>query len=468
MADLSVGTGLATGIDTASLIANLMNYERAPERVLTAKQNTINTKISAFTTILGKLSSLQTLAEGMNSPDTFMAKSAAVSDGTVATATTTSTALAGTHQIKITSLAQSQIQASGNYASNSDTSVFAAGSFTISSSKPGATPVTVTLANSTSLDGLASAINSAKAGVTASVLNDGSGTPYRLVIAGNDSYSSTFNFTGYSTPPTLTETQTAKMATFSVDGINVTKPTNTITDVIPGVTFTLLQGPPDGSPVGTTSNFSLSVNNDTDAVKKKINDFVTGYNAVMFELKGQSDYNSTTKKGGTLSGDSTLRTIQSQLQNILTTQVSGGTGAYTILSSVGIATQQDGSLKVDDTKLSAALSSNFNDVVDLFTHNHGIPDLPNQQYGVAEQFQKVLDNLTGSYIGPASDKNGLVATSINSLKTSSSDIDDQIAAMELRMTDKETNYKKQFAAMETMVSSIQSQGNALIAMLGSN
>ena len=145
MADLSVGTGLATGIDTASLIANLMNYERAPERVLTAKQNTINTKISAFTTILGKLSSLQTLAEGMNSPDTFMAKSAAVSDGTVATATTTSTALAGTHQIKITSLAQSQIQASGNYASSSDTSIFAAGSFTISSSKPGATPVTVTL-----------------------------------------------------------------------------------------------------------------------------------------------------------------------------------------------------------------------------------------------------------------------------------------------------------------------------------
>jgi flagellar hook-associated protein 2 len=465
MADLSVSTGLATGIDTASLISTLMYLERAPERVLTAKQDTINTKVSAFTTILGKLSSLQTLAEGMNSPDTFMAKSAAVSDETVATATTTSMALPGTHQIKITSLAQSQIQASGNYASSSDTSIFAAGSFTIVSSKPGATPVTVTLDESTSLDGLASAINSAKAGVTASVINDGSGTPYRLVIAGNDSYNSTFDFTGYSTPPVLGETQSAKMASFSVDGISITKPSNTITDVIPGVTFTLLQGPPEGSLPGTTKNVSLSINNDVDSVKKKISDFVTGYNAVMFELKGQSDFNAKTKKGGPLSGDGTLRTIKEQLQNILTTPLSGGTGAYTILSSIGIATQQDGSLKVDDTKLSEALNNNFNDVSELFTRNHGTTDLPSEQYGVAERFQQVLDNLTGSYIGQSSDKNGLIATSINSLKNTSSDIDKQIAAMELRMTDKEKNLKKQFTAMELLVSSLQTQGNSLITML---
>jgi flagellar hook-associated protein 2 len=465
MADLAVSTGLATGIDTAALISSLMYLERAPGRVLAAKQTTINTKISAFTTIQGKLSSLQTLAEGMNSPETFMSKSASVSDGTTAKVTATSMALPGTHQIKITSLAQSQIQASGNYASSSDTTSFAAGSFTIASSKPGAEPVTVTLDQATSLDGLASAINSAKAGVTASVINDGSGTPYRLVIAGDDSYTSTFDFTGYSTPPALGETQTARMAVFTVDGISITKPTNTITDVIPGVTFTLLQGPPEDSVPGTTKNFSLSVNNDVDSVKKKINDFVTGYNAVMFELKGQSDFNAKTKKGGPLSGDGTLRTIKEQLQNILTTPLSGGTGAFSILSSIGIATQQDGSLKVDDTKLSEALNNNFNDVSELFTRNHGTKDLLQEQYGVAERFQQVLETLTGSYVGPSSDKNGLIATSINSLKSTSTDIDNQIAAMELRMTDKEKNLRKQFTAMELLVSSLQTQGNSMITML---
>ncbi len=297
------------------------------------------------------------------------------------------------------------------------------------------------------------------------MINDGSGSPYRLVIAGNDSYNNTFDFTGYSTPPALSETQSARMAVFSIDGINITKPTNTITDVIQGVTFTLLQGPAEGSLPGTTKNVSLSVNNDVDSVKKKINDFVTGYNAVMFELKGQSDFNAKTKKGGPLSGDSTLRTIKEQLQNILTTPLTGGTGAYTILSSIGMATQQDGSLKVDDTKLSEALNNNFNDVTELFTRNHGATDLDSKQYGVAERFQQVLDNLTGSYIGSSSDKNGLIATSINSLKNTSSDIDNQIASMELRMIDKEKNLKKQFTAMELLVSSLQTQGNSLITML---
>jgi flagellar hook-associated protein 2 len=462
---ISLSTGLATGIDYTSLISSLMGLERAPENVLSSKKDTLNKKISVLQTIQTKLSSLQTLAAGMNTADTFMSKSASASDPTVAKVSTESSALPGTHQIRISALAQSQIQASEGYVDKTDTTAFAAGTFTFTSTKPDATPVTVTLTESTSLEGLASAINGAKAGVTASILNDGSGTPYRLVITGNDSYESTFDFTGYSTPPVLSETQSARMASFSVDGIPVTKETNTITDVIPGVTFSLLQGPAEGAAPGTTKDFFLTVTNDVDSVKKKITDFVTSYNAIMFELKGQSDYNTTTNSGGTLSGDSTLRTVQTQLQNILSTPVSGVTGNYSILSSIGIATQRDGSLKVDDATLTEALNNNFNDVVDLFTHNSGVKDLQSQQYGISEQFNIVLKKLSGSYIGPTSDDNGVVATSINGLKNSLSDIDEQIAAMELRLDKKEETLKKQFSAMETLVSSIQTQGNAMISML---
>jgi flagellar hook-associated protein 2 len=476
---LAVTTGLATGIDTASLISSLMSVERQPETILQAKQSTINAKVSEFTTILGKLSSLQTLAKGINTSDSFMSKTVDVSDSSVAKATTSSTAMQGSHQIKITSLAQNQIATSDGYSDETDTSYCSAGSFTITSSKDPGNPVTVNLTGPTSMDGLAAAINSSNSGVNASVINDGSGSPYRLVIAGNDAYSYTFDFSAIadsnnnlaklddpvSNPQNFT--QSAQMASFTVDGISVTKASNTVSDVIPGVTFTLLQGPADGSAPGTTKNVTLNVNNDVDAVKKKINDFVTGYNAVMFELKGQSDYNTTTKKGGTLSGDSTVRTIQSQLQSILTTSVSGVTGQYSILSNVGIATQQDGSLKVDDATLTDALNNHFNDVVDLFTHNGDTDGLSNEQYGVAAQFNNILDTMTASYVGPTYDKNGLVATSINSLKTQSSDIDDQIAAMELRLTAVQTNYQKQFAAMETFVSNMQSQGNAMVAMMNS-
>lgn len=462
---LASGTGLSTGIDYSTLIPKLMELERAPETVLQNKISTINTKKSAMTTILGKLTSLKSLAADMNTPATFMAKTVDVSDSTAAKATVSSTALQGTHQIKITQLAQPQIQVSAGYAASSDTAAFAAGSFTITSSATGATPVTVTLTASTSLEGFAAAINSSNPGVTASVMNDGSSpNPYRLVITGNDSYTYSFDFTGYSTSPTLSETQAAKTAQFSVDGVNVVKASNTITDVIPGVTFTLLQGP---SGVATTKDFTLAVNNDTAAVKKKINDFVTAYNAVMYEIKGQSDYNATTKKGGTLSGNSTLRTVQSQLQSILTTPVSGITGQYTILSSIGIATQKDGSLKVDDTKLTDALNNKFNDVADLFTRNSDVYGLAVNEYGVAEQFDQVLESLTRDYIGPNYDKNGLVTTSIHGMEETVNGINDQIDAMEVRMTQVEENLKKQFTSLETLVSSLQTQGNAMLSILGS-
>ncbi len=474
---LAVSTGLATGIDTASLISSLMSLERQPETVLQATQTKINAKVSEFTTILGKLSSLQTLAQGINTPASFMSKTVDVSDSSVAKATTSSTAMQGSHQIKITSLAQNQISTTDGYTDETDTSYCSAGSFTITSSNDPSNPITVNLTGPTSMDGLAAAINSSNAGVNASVINDGSGTPYRLVIAGNDAYSYSFDFSAIAdsnnnlaklddpvgNPQNFT--QSAQMASFSVDGIPVTKASNTVSDVIPGVTFTLLQGPADGSAPGTTKNVTLNVNNDVDAVKQKINDFVTGYNAVMFELKGQSDYNATTKQGGTLSGDPTVQMIQYQLQNILTTPVSGVTGQYSILSSIGLATQQDGSLKVDDATLTDALNNHFNDVVDLFTHNGSTDGLSNNQYGVAAQFNNILDTMTAAYVGPTYDKNGLVATSINSLKTQSSNIDDQIATMEVRLASVQTNYQNQFAAMETFVSNMQSQGNAMVAMM---
>lgn len=470
MADFSVG-GLATGIDTKSLISQLMYLERAPERVLQSKQTKLQSKIDIYTQITNLLNSFKTIASSMNTSSTFMGKTTSVGDSTVVGATATSTAAPGSHTIVVTSLAKNQRQVTDTGVASADALNFNSGSIVING---GATPVTVTIAEGqNSLNGIAAAINASGANVTASVINDGSANPYRLVVTGKDTTNYTFNFAGLTTAPaaptgtpyanpTITQTgptyQAGAAASFSVDGVAITKTSNTVSDVIPGVTLTLLK---DG---GATT--TVTVGNDVAGVTKKINDFVGAFNAAMSQINKQSDYNASTKQGGVLSGDSTLRTVKSQLQSILTTPVSGVTGIYSTLSQIGIKTDYtNGTLTIDSTALANALASNFNDVVDLVTHNGGVTGFAQAQYGVAEQFNQVIDTLTHFYEGPSSSSNGIISTRVKGLTDSISDITNQISSMEVLMTQKEANLKKQYTAMEQLVSSLQGQGNTLLTYL---
>lgn len=471
MADLSIG-GLVTGIDTNSLISQLMQLARQPEVLLQQKASTMQSQINVYNQINGLLSSFESVAAGMNTQSTFQGMTASVGDSTVLSATASSSATVGSHTIAVTTLAKNQRQVTDQGYVDPTYLNFNSGTITISG---GASPVTVNIAEGqNSLNGIAAAINSSGANVTASVINDGSANPYRLVITGNDSTTNyTVDFSGLTTAPasptgaayttpTITQSgpayQAATQASFTVDGISVTKSSNTVSDVIPGVTFTLLK---EG---GASS--SLTIGNDTTAVTNKINSFIGAYNSVMSLINQQSTYNATTKQGGVLLGDQTLQSVKQQLQSLLTTAVSGATGSYTTLAQIGISTNyQDGTLTLDSSQLSTALSTDFNGVVDLFTHNGGTYGLSQGQYGIAEQFRQTLDNLTHIYEGPTSTANGLIATRINGLNQSISDINDQISSMEVLMTQKENNLKQQFAAMETMVSNLQAQGNSLSSIL---
>lgn len=537
MADLSIG-GLATGIDTTSLISQLMYLERAPERILSAKKKTIQSQVDVFNQIASALFSLKGLAAGMNTAATFRGMKVSVGDSKVATATASSSALPGTHSVTVNSLARSQRQVSDQgYASASDLN-FNTGSIVITG---GASPVTVAIAEGkNSLGGIASAINASGANLTASVIHDGSANPNRLVITGKDTTNYTIDFSGLSTPPTApngaaytvpvfsrnfsttgdttsgsnvisnlaTEhlqvgmaisgagldadtvitgilgpdsVQISKNATltgagvaltypnsayqagaparFTVDGIAITKTSNTVTDVIPGITFNLLQ---EG---GTTA---VNVENDDAALTSKINSFVKSFNDAMTLLNKQSNYDATTKKAGLLSGDSTVRMVKSQLQSILTNSVTGTTGAYTMLSEIGITTNRsDGTLTVDSAKLSKALETDFDSVVELFTLNGGVADLESNQYGIAEQFNSALEKLTHAYEGPSSQYNGVISSRIQGLNNSMTGIDKQIENMEVRLTRREEALKKQFTALETLVSSLTTQGNSLINYLNS-
>lgn len=458
MADLSVG-GLATGIDTKSLISQLMDLERNPQRILYQKKTKLQSKVDEFTKINNALTSLKNTMAGMNTSATFMSKTASVGDSTVLSVSAGSTAGVGTHTITVSTLASSQTQVSGGYA-DATLQNFGTGTITITG---GATPITVNIdATNNSLNGIAAAINSSGANVTASVINDGSATPNRLSITGKDTATYTIAPTltgGTYASPVFAQTQAASMATFTLDGVAFTKTSNSVTDAVSGATLTLLK---PNTPGSTT----FTISNDVAGVTAKINTFISSYNDAMALMNKQSDYDKTTKKAGVLSGDSTLRNVKSQVQSILSNEVSGVTGAYKTLSQIGIKTNyQDGTISVDSAKLSAALSSNFNDVVDLFTRNTGTPSLSLTQYGVAEQFNQQLDMLTHYYVGPSATNNGIIPSRLNGLANSITDTGKQMDAMELRLTQKETSLKKQFAAMEKLVSSLTSQGNSLISSL---
>lgn len=469
---LSVG-GLATGIDTKSLIAQLMALERQPETLLAKQKNKIQSQIDVYNQLNISLGNMQDVMAGMNTAATFTAKTVAVADSSVLTAQASSSAVTGSHTLVVNSLARFQRQVSANGYASVDDLNFNTGSITITG---GDAPLTLTIAaGQNSLSGIATAINASGGNLSASIINDGSGAPFRLVVSGKDTRNYTIDATGLTTAPLAPKgavyanpsfpqsgaTYSAgSVASFSVDGVEITKTSNSITDVIPGVTLNLLK---DG---GATS--TITVTNDTAAVTAKINNFISSYNDAMSIINKQSTYNTNTKSGGVLSGDSTIRSLKSALQSIVSNQVSGVTGPYKALSQLGISTdQKTGNLSVDASKLSSALSSNFEWVTELFTRNSGVPNLTADQYGIAEQFNQKLTKLTALYVGANSYDNGIISTRINGLNRQMSDIDKQVASMELLMTQKEDNLNKQFSAMESLVSGLTGQGNTLTAILNS-
>jgi flagellar hook-associated protein 2 len=473
-------SGLATGIDTSSIVSQLMALERAPEQVLTSQKTKMQNQVSAYNALSTALTSLQSLMAGMNSPDTFAAKTASVADSSVAGATATSAAQAGTHTLTVTSLARSQTLVSDDTSNNnsgyaSDTAQnFGTGAITIANAADPLHPVTVKIDNTNnSLQGIAAAINASAANVTARVVNDGSGTPYRLAIIGKDTGTYSVDATGLTggtyNNPAFDQKVAASQAVFQLDGIDMTRTTNTVTDALTGVTLTL-QGLTSSNSVGTT----VTIGNDTAAVTTKINNFVSSYNNVMNLINTDTAYDPTSNTAGILFGDPTIRTVLDTLQTTLTNKVSGASGSFSSLADIGITTDKyTGLLSVDSSPsgmtLAKALNQDFNSVTALFTQNGGNYGLALNHYGIAEQFNRQIDFLTHYYSGYSADgsnNDGIISTRIQGLNDSMTNIDNQIAAMEVRFTAEESNLNAQFTAMETLVSNTTAWGNQLLAGLG--
>jgi flagellar hook-associated protein 2 len=444
MSTLSV-SGLASGLDTNAIISALVAVKRAPIDLLEGQKSDLNSKLSAFGTLNDLLNSLETTANSLNSTESFRAKDGSSKDEGVVTVTATGSANTGSFSIVVNQIAKAETFVADGVA-DQDTTAIASASGTLSFTVGSGSATEIAVTASTTLENLRDAINLANnAGVTASIVNDGSGTdPYRLVLRSDTTGTDgNITFNQNDTDLTFVNSQADQDASITLDGIDITTSTNTITDVIEGVTIELVAS-------GSTT---FTISNDTDTVTSKINEFVEAYNSVKDFVDNHSTYDPVSKIKGVLFGDSTLLLVEGRLREIMSSSVSGLSGTYTALSQIGIRTNEDGDLTVDSDELSTALDTDFLSVSRVF-----IEDEDNGTDGVLQQLSDYLDYVTDPI-------QGLIDVKEDGLQSTIEDIQDLIDDKGDRLLKYEEGLILKYASLESYLSQSQSTADYLTSTL---
>ena len=387
--------GIGSNLDVDGIVSKLMSVEQQPLTKMAATEASYQAKLSGFGTLKGALSQFQSAVQGLSDVTKFQGVRAAAADASIATVTGNASATPGTYALAVTQLAQAQKMVAAGTASqvapigsgviSFDFGTIAGGTFDSATGKytgasftsGGAGIKTVTIdATNNSLSGIRDAINKAAIGVTAVIVNDGGSSPYRLALTSTKTgETSSMKISVADTAPDtalsallnhdpagaqgMSQTSAAQDAKFTLDGIAVSKSSNSVTDVIGGVTLNLLKTNP-GAPTAVT------IARDTSAVTTAVNSFVKAYNDISQTLRDAAAYNATTKSAAILNGEASVRTIQGQIRGVMTAPVVGGASVFSRLSEVGVTLQKDGTLAVDSTKLSSALDNHFDDLAGLF------------------------------------------------------------------------------------------------------
>lgn len=451
----SLGTG--SGIDLEGMVRKLMAVESQPLNALAAKEAGYQAKLSAYGSLSGALSSLQSAAKTLATAGTFTGKAVSVSDTATLTATVNSSATPGTHSISVTQLAKfNAVRSNVDYAATTDT--FTTGTLSIQTGS--GTPVDITIDSSNnSLAGIRDAINQANAGVAASIINDGTtnrlvltskslGTDGAITVTAADSTSGGTHALNGLASASLVTTQAADNAMLSVDGVSITRSSNTISDAVDGLTLNLLKGS-----VTTPATANVSVVRDLGTVTSAISTFVKAYNSVVSQAKSLTAYDAVNKKASLLTGDSTVRDIQARLSGLRNNTVSGVGGGVSRLSDLGIAVQVDGTLATDNAKLQKVLNDPAVDVAALFSST------ATGNAGIATRLSGAIDGMINSQ--------GIIKGRTDGINTSIKSLQDRADAMNLRLAAIEKRYRAQFAAMDALVSGMNQTSTYLSQQLAS-
>jgi len=450
-------TGIGSGMDIDAMVGALVAAEKAPkEAQLNRLETATTTKISALGTLRTALSSFQTALKDLNDIKLFENRSAKSSNTDLLTATASKTAQSGTYSVKVEQLATGSKTATKALEGAFTTS--AAGTLTV---KVGSgEDINVEIEEGVSLTKVKEALNAAlkDSGVSANLLTDPGTGKTRLVMSSSNTGEgkdvSISTSTGLEAFEIDTESdataeaggvlERAQNAKFTIDGLALKSATNKVEGAIPDVTLDLVAADKDKS-------ITVTVAQDQEGVTANIKKFVDAYNNL---IKTTNSLTKVTKVGedgtpltGGLVGDSSVRSILSGIQNELIS--AGGGDGVRLLSDLGITTQKDGTLGIDDKKLKTALENNFDAVGSYFTGDTGLMNRLNNR---VDGF-----NQTG----------GILAQRVSGLEATTADIKAQREKLELRIESMTARLYSQFNAMDTMVAQLSNTSSWLESTLSS-
>ena len=436
MSSVSFG-GLMSGLDTQSIVTQLLALRRQPITRLETRISGLETTKAALSDLQSKMTSLMESAQGLDTAQEFASLTTTSSDEDSLSATAGALANIGTYDVTVNRLATARKDMSQGYDSALDS--VGTGSFTIT--VDGVDTIVDFSAGAGSLSDLKTAINDADAGVSASILYDGSETGgYHLVVTSSETgtdAAATLDFSGLSggTDVVLGNVTAAQNAEVVIDTLTVSSQTNSITSAIEGVTLEL-------KAADIANPMTLEIGIDADDIKSKVEDFVDAYN----DLYGYIDQQR--QDGATLRGDSLIRSVTDRIGRIMTTRMSSG--EITMLYQIGVKQDEDGLLRFEEEEFTEALAENYAGVKDLFTSDGA-------NVGPVSLLGDALDEMTDSIDGLFKIRNDGIEDRIDTYN-------DTILRYESSLESYETTLNAKFAAMEQLLSTLQSQGSALGSM----
>ncbi|HEY6513879.1 MAG TPA: flagellar filament capping protein FliD [Burkholderiaceae bacterium] len=455
--------GVGSGLDVNSIVTQLVAIERQPITQLKTQASSLQTKLSAFGKLQSNLSALRDAASALTSPSAWSQTTGTSSDTASVSVTTDATNLPGSYSVQVTKLAQAQSNISKTYTAATELvgegtirielgTWGAANSFT---ANPAATAIDIPVGPpAKSLAEVRDMVNAANAGITATVLSDASGS--RLVFRSSstgaangfkvtvtDADSNNVDTSGLSALAydpsvgvvTMSQALAAANASALINGAPVTSATNTLVNVVDGMTLQFQRE--------TTTAVQITTAADKDSIRKKVEAFVTAYNDLNKELAAQTKYDAATKTAGALQGDSAAVSLRASLRNTLRGNSAAST-SFTRLADIGFDVQQDGSIKLDGKKLDNALA-NLGELKKFFSNSDTLEPANN---GFATLFRQQATQALGT--------DGSIASRSDGLRTSISRNEKRQAELENRVQLTEARLRKQYTALDTQMGQLQS------------
>lgn len=467
-------TGIGSGMDIKAMVDAITTAERAPkESQLANLEKKTTTQLTSLGQLKSAISNFQSALSTLNSPSSFLARTASSSDTKVMTASVSQSAQAGSYKVEVQQLASSSKVA---LAAVDGKAKLNTGTLDIKVGDTELAGITIDSSNNT-LEGIRDAINEAgkSAGVSATIITDDHGS--RLVLSsskageGND-ITVAVNETGvvedgvslnelaYSGPATKPSEgdpdyaaklaayekggqtlATAQSAKLTIDGLAVTRDSNTIDDAVAGLSFS----------IKSEGSSTLTIAKDEAGVEANVKKFVDAYNTLMTFINTETKVTTVNENSapvtGALVGDATARSLVNSIRSELVAP--RDEGAVRALADMGITTKKDGTLEMDSTKVKKAISADFEGVAAYFTGDSG------------------LASRLGDKLKPYTDGGGILESRTDSLQATIDKVDKQKEELTTRMKAVEERLYKQFNAMDSLVAQLMNTSDSLTQLFDS-